>query len=259
MRKVSVTFDANKSIMLDRTHISTIDIEPSIYYNNDEHPPKNTHNPIIDKVCIAEVEVEEDVKQSVYYSDNESLKENSQLSNFSYEKITPIYIEYVEMQRLSREKWSEKYQNIMRELLSLMEKHKLIKDSSKVFEKYNLSNIAKMIERDYDVITSQNDFFYTLSNFLSKYPEIDNKINESYLSIVDNNKISLVLLRKNKCIFKKKDYISKLNLVFTPENKVDFSSSDSNEDNYFIYGSFDSPKSFFSNRKIKKLLRILDE
>ena len=60
-------------------------------------------------------------------------------------------------------------------------------------------------------------------------------------------------------MFRGRDYIAKLNLVFTPENKVNFSSSESNGDNYLIYGTFNSPKSFFSNRKIKKLLRILDE
>lgn len=255
MTKVKhATVYANNPIILE-PHIATVDVKQSRYYSNDELFPKNTHAPIIDKPHIAAL----DVKQSVYYSDDEFSKKSTPLSNFSYEKMSLIYIEYIEVQKSLREKWGETYQNIMNELLSLMKENRLAKDSSKVFEKYKLFNIAEMMEKDYDAITCQSDFFYTLSNFLSKYPEIDNSKNKSYLSIVDDNKISLVLLRKNRCIFKKYDYIAKLNLIFTPENKVNFSSSDSNEDNYFIYGSFDSPKSFFSNRKIKKLLRILDE
>ena len=254
MTKVNTTVYANSSIILDKPHIATIDIKQSIYCDSDAFL-YNHHNPIIDKAHFAEI----DVTQSVYYSDDKSPQKSSQLSNFSYEKMIAMYIEYIEIQRSSREEWGRKYLKIMEELSSLINDHKLIEGSSKVFEKYYLSNIAEMIKRDYDAITNQNDFFYTLSNFLSKYPEINNDRNDSYLSIVDNNKISLVLLRKNECIFKKKGYIAKLNLVFTPENRVNFSSSDSNEDNYFIYGSFDSPKSFFSNRKIKKILRILDE
>lgn len=199
MTKVNTTVHVDSPIILPDKYIATIDIKQSIYYDSDASL-YNNHNPIIDKAHFAEV----DVIQSVYYSDDKSPQKSSQLSNFSYETMIPMYIEYIEIQRSSREEWGRKYLEIMKELSSLIDDHKLIEDSSKVFEKYNLSNIAEMIKRDYEAITNQNDFLYTLSNFLSKYPEINNDRNNSYLSIVDNNKISLVLLRKNECILRKR-------------------------------------------------------
>ena len=159
MTKVNTTVYANSSIILDKPHIATIDIKQSIYCDSDAFL-YNHHNPIIDKAHFAEI----DVTQSVYYSDDKSPQKSSQLSNFSYEKMIAMYIEYIEIQRSSREEWSRKYLKIMEELPSLINDHKLIEGSSKVFEKYNLSNIAEMIKRDYDAITNQNDFFYTLSN-----------------------------------------------------------------------------------------------
>ena len=215
--------------------------------------------PIIDPIIDIDPNTSTiDLPKPLCYS-NEFGRSNAQLSNFSYEKMLPFYIEYIEVQRSLREEWGDYYKNIMKELLSLVENNKLIEDSSKVFKKYKLYSMADMMERNSKLITNQTDFFYTLSNFLSKYPEIDNSKSKSYLSIVDDNKISLLLLKNNNCMFRGRDYIAKLNLVFTPENKVNFSSSESNGDNYLIYGTFNSPKSFFSNRKIKKLLRILDE
>lgn len=186
--------------------------------------------------------------------------------NDSYKKeicayFREMYIEHIKAQKISIQNWGNTYKNIMDELFSLMRQDRLINNSAKVFKDYNLSKIATMIEKDFNMITNQMDFFYTLSNLLSKYPEISTISHrvKYYLSIVDDNKISLTFLKKNNCVFRNEDYTTKLNLVFTPENKVNFSSSDSNEDNYFVHGTFDSPKSFFSNRKIKKLLRILDE
>ena len=160
MTKVNTTVHVDSPIILPDKYIATIDIKQSIYYDSDASL-YNNHNPIIDKAHFAEV----DVIQSVYYSDDKSPQKSSQLSNFSYETMIPMYIEYIEIQRSSREEWGRKYLEIMKELSSLIDDHKLIEDSSKVFEKYNLSNIAEMIKRDYEAITNQNDFLYTLSNF----------------------------------------------------------------------------------------------
>ena len=122
-----------------------------------------------------------------------------------------------------------------------------------IFERYNLDCLSEMMNKYSAIVDSPSDFFYTLSNFLSKYPEIYNSGYNFYLSIVDGNKISLVLLKTSN------KNTSKLNLIFTPENKVDFSFTESNDDELFTYGTFNAPKRFFSNQKIEKLINMLND
>ena len=157
------------------------------------------------------------------------------------------------MNQIVREEWAETYQNIMDDLSQLLKTNKLISDANMIFERYNLDCLSEMMNKYSAIIDNPSDFFYTLSNFLSKYPEIYNSGHDFYLSIVDENKISLVLLKTYN-----KD-TSKLNLIFTPENKVNFSFTESNDDELFTYGTFNAPKRFFSNEKIEKLINMLND
>lgn len=157
------------------------------------------------------------------------------------------------MNQIVREEWAETYQNIMDDLSQLLKTNKLISDANMIFERYNLDCLSEMMNKYSAIIDNPSDFFYTLSNFLSKYPEIYNSGHDFYLSIVDENKISLVLLKTSN-----KD-TSKLNLIFTPENKVNFSFTESNDDELFTYGTFNAPKRFFSNEKIEKLINMLND
>jgi hypothetical protein len=157
------------------------------------------------------------------------------------------------MNQIVREEWAETYQNIMDDLSQLLKTNTLKSDANMIFERYNLDCLSEMMNKYSAIIDNPSDFFYTLSNFLSKYPEIYNSGHDFYLSIVDGNKISLVLLKTSN-----KD-TSKLNLIFTPENKVDFSFTESNDDELFIYGTVNAPKRFFSNQKIEKLINMLND
>lgn len=157
------------------------------------------------------------------------------------------------MNQIVREEWAEIYHNIMDDLSQLLKTNTLKSDANMIFERYNLDCLSEMMNKYSAIIDNPSDFFYTLSNFLSKYPEIYNSGHDFYLSIVDGNKISLVLLKTSN-----KD-TSKLNLIFTPENKVNFSFTESNDDELFTYGTFNAPKRFFSNEKIEKLINMLND
>ena len=143
------------------------------------------------------------------------------------------------MNKIIRKEWSEIYHNIMDDLTQLLKTNKLISDANMIFERYNLDCLSEMMNKYSKIIYNPSDLFYTLSNFLSKYPEIYNSGHNFYLSIVDGNKISLVLLKTSN-----KD-TSKLNLIFTSENKVNFSFSETNGNEFFIHGTFNAPKNFF--------------
>lgn len=158
------------------------------------------------------------------------------------------------MNQIVREEWAAIYRNIMDDLSQLLKTNELISDANMIFERYNLDCLSEMLNKYSAIVDSPSDFFYTLSNFLSKYPEIYNSGYNFYLSIVDGNKISLVLLKTTS-----NKNTSKLNLIFTPENKVDFSFTESNDDELFTYGTFNAPKRFFSNQKIEKLINMLND
>lgn len=151
------------------------------------------------------------------------------------------------MNKIVREEWAAIYRNIMDDLSQLLKTNELISDANMIFERYNLDCLSEMMNKYSDIIDNPSDFFYTLSNFLSKYPEIYNSGHDFYLSIVDGNKISLVLLKTSN-----KD-------TSKPENKVNFSFTESNDDELFTYGTFNAPKRFFSNEKIEKLINMLND
>lgn len=121
------------------------------------------------------------------------------------------------MNQIVRSEWSEIYRNIMDDLSQLLKTNKLISDANMIFERYNLDCLSKMMNNYSAIIDNPSDFFYTLSNFLSKYPEIYNSGHDFYLSIVNGNKISLVLLKTSN---KDTSLHQKIKLIFHPLNPM---------------------------------------
>ncbi|AWX14727.1 hypothetical protein CEP48_00330 [Mergibacter septicus] len=188
-----------------------------------------------------------------------SFKLRLRLKDMLYIDISYSTPEDIQYQKKSREDWANEYQKVIQKLSGIVGKESFLEDCAKILNRYQLTELGNLILNYGDSITDSSEFFYSLSNLLSKYSEIKNISSEMFFSIVNENEISLVLWKKNECIFVKKEYISKLNLIFTPENDVKFSSSDCDDEDYFIYGRYNAPRSFIANKKIKKLLRILDE
>lgn len=197
--------------------------------------------------------------QSFFSCSKTNQSSSAKISLFVSDEIRPLYIEYIYTQHELKKAWAETYKKVMKELEDKLAKNSFIEDSLSIFKQNELMEISEFISLHQTQITNNDDFFYALSNLLSKYAEIKHLKAERSFSILNDNAISLTLWKKNHPILKNEEYVSKLNLVFTPENDVRFSSSDSDDEDYFVHGTLSSPSSFFANRKIKRILRILDE
>jgi hypothetical protein len=163
-----------------------------------------------------------------------------------------------------KKNWVSKYKGILDDIFNLnkgSENTQEVRDYysrlAQIFDKYHIHDISKFI-RGSEFHNIDNKFIYSLSNLLSKYPEICNKKAVLHYSLTDENDILLNIVKENNYRIKNEKYVSKLTLIFFSSGKIYFSSSDSN-DNYFVKGEFDSSKSLLKNSNIRRVLGFIDE